>query len=149
MQKLKIEQLGTVKEIQGQKGMFKVFSIKAGGEWYSGYFNEVTSKWTVGQEVEVTVTSKEKDGKTYKNFVLPKSVDLATDRIAKAEGRIMTLELSFERKFEELKAKIKSDLMLELGGKVQTDADFEQYSKPHPMSSNPLDGIAPDDEIPF
>lgn len=97
---------------------------------YIGGEASISKDWKVGDVVEVVISEKEKNGKIYKNFSLPKKVDLATDRIAKLESRVMTLELSFERKFAEMK----SDLCLELTGKVQTEKDYKEYSKPHPMS---------------
>lgn len=152
MQKVKIEALGEPKTIQGAKGPFQVFGIKVNGNWVNGYYNKTTQAWKVGDEVEITITEKEKDGKVYKNFTLPKELDVATERVAKLEGRVTKLELSEERRYNELYAKIKSDLMVEFTGRFQTDADFKKYEAPHPIfkeTSNPLDGIAPDDEIPF
>lgn len=151
MQKVKITKIyRTDKDKQGNplkskdgKPYAKI-SIKTeenGDKWIGGFQNARNKDWKEGDVVEVKIIQNGE----YLNFETPKDTDLATERVAKLEARVMRLELSEER----IMAQIKSDLMLELKGKVQTDADYQEYSKPHPMSSNPLDGIAPDDEIPF
>lgn len=116
-----------------------------GDKYIGGFGNKANEGWKQGDTVEVII----KQNGEYLNFEMPKELDVATERVAKLEGRVTKLELSFERKFAELK----SDLTLDLGGKFQTDADFKKYEAPHPIfkeTSNPLDGIAPDDEsIPF
>lgn len=151
MQKVKITKIyRTDKDKQGNplkskdgKPYAKI-SIKTeenGDKWIGGFQNARNKDWKEGDVVEVKIIQNGE----YLNFETPKDTDLATERVAKLEARVMRLELSEER----IMAQIKSDLMLELKGKVQTDADYQEYSKPHTMSSNPLDGIAPDDEIPF
>lgn len=151
MQKVKITKIyRTDKDKQGNllkskdgKPYAKI-SIKTeenGDRWIGGFQNARNKDWKEGDVVEVKIIQNGE----YLNFETPKDIDLTTERIAKLEARVMRLELSEER----IMAQIKSDLMLELKGKVQTDTDYQEYSKPHPMLSNPLDGIAPDDEILF
>lgn len=152
MQKYKIEAVGEPKTIQGQKGPFQVFGVKVNEGWVNGYYNKQTQTWKVGDEVEMIITEKAgKDGKMYKNFSVPNKDDAQNERISKLESRVMKLELAESRMIEKITAEVKSALMLELGGKFQTTADFKKQQEPHPIfkSSNPLDGIPMDEEPPF
>jgi hypothetical protein len=111
---------------------------------YINGFNKTQLDWQVGQEVEIDLIEKGE----YLNFKLPKKEDLAVAGIEELTKRVKKLEDTLGEKLAELKA----DICLELTGKFQTDADFKKYEAPHPFlkeTSNPLDGIAPDDEPPF
>lgn len=118
---------------------------------YIGGDAKISKDWKVGDVVEVVITEKEKNGKIYKNFSLPKKADEALDRITKLESRVTKLELSIERIIEEKVAEAKADLCLDLTGKFQTTSDYKKSQEPHPIhkSSNPLDGMPPDDVEPF
>lgn len=134
------------------------------------WFSKTAHTHKPGDKINGTleVTTSEKDGKTYtnKNFSFPKKGDgVDPEEFRKLTNRMTTMELSIDRKFAEMK----SELMLELKGKVQTTADFAKYQEPHPMLGNPEktyqgtinanvndpvgDGIPldayKDDEIPF
>lgn len=124
------------------------FKCKEYGDKYVGGFgNKDNEGWKVGDTVEVIV----KQNGEYLNFDMPKVEDVQTERIAKLEARVTTLDLSLERRVRELFAELKSDLVLELTGKFQTTKDFNEMQKPHPIlqSSNPLDGVPPEDQPPF
>lgn len=125
---------------------------------YIGGDASISKDWKVGDVVEVLITEKEKNGKVYKNFSLPKKADVAvgmaanaTERITKLEARVTTIDLSLERRVRELFAELKADLVLELTGKFQTTKDYNKSQEPHPIlqSSNPLDGVPPEDQPPF
>ncbi len=124
------------------------FKCKEYGDKYVGGFgNKANESWKQGDTVEVII----KENGQYLNFEMPKEVDMATERITKLEARVTTLDLSLERRVRELFSELKSDLVLELTGKFQTTKDYERSQEPHPIlqSSNPLDGVAPDEDVPF
>lgn len=124
------------------------FKCKEYGDKYVGGFgNKANEGWKQGDIVEVII----KQNGDYLNFEMPKEVDVATERISKLEARVTTIDLSLERRVRELFAELKSDLVLELTGKFQTTKDFNEMQKPHPIlqSSNPLDGVPPEDQSPF
>ena len=89
---------------------------------YIGGPAEVSKNWKVGDVVEVVISEKEKNGKIYKNFSLPKKVDVVDDKMSKLEKRVSDLE----HKLGAGLAEIKSDLVLELTGKFQTTKDYEE-----------------------
>ena len=123
MNKYKIEALGEPKTIQGAKGPFQVFGIKANGSWMNGYYNKESQQWKVGDEIELLITEKAgKDGKMYKNFSIPKKDDLLEDRVSKLEKGFETFRKEMEMKFAELK----SDLVLQTTGKFSTDKDYKK-----------------------
>lgn len=133
-------------ELIGKFGKYFIIRIDTEEEGVVSMFGKQASTLKAGDKISGTVEVKESNGFKNKNFSPLKKED---ERIAKLEARVMRLELSFERKFEELTAKIKSDVSMDINGKVQTDADFENYSKPHPMIKDEFEGIDPSDEIPF
>lgn len=98
--------------------------------WFSKTAHTHKTGDKITGNLETTVT--EKDGKQYtnKNFSFPKKTDgVDPEAFIKLSNRVTTLELSFERKFEELKAKIKADVVLDTTGKIQTDADYQEMLK--------------------
>lgn len=97
--------------------------------------------WQEGQEIEIDIEEKGE----WLNFKLPKKEDVAVSKVEELEKRVKKLEDLLKTGI----AQLKSDICLELTGKVQTTKDLENYNKPHPLSSNPLDGLAPEDNIPF
>lgn len=80
--KLKITWLGQPKEIQTKFGLKKKNSITAQGQYADNYLSywlsPQTQNWKVGDEVEVSnVTTREHQGKTYYDIVMPKKDDAA------------------------------------------------------------------------
>ena len=146
MTKVTIEAIGEPKAIQGQKGPFQVFGIKVNGAWMNGYYNQVTKNWKVGDEVEVLITEKEKDGKVYKNFSLPKKEDVMSDELKGVMSRLTKLELSIERQVDERFEQNKKDLVYEKVGTINLKADLERSDK----SMKPVfDSIYKEEEPPF
>ena len=88
--------------------------------------------WKAGEQYDIDLEEKGE----WLNFKLPKKEVLAEEKIQELEKRIKKLEDLIAYKLAEMK----SDLALELTGKVQTDKDFKEYSKPHPMEPE-IDGI--------
>ena len=90
------------------------------------WFSKTAHTHKAGDKItgNLEVTTSEKDGKTYtnKNFTFPKKNEgVDHEEFRKLTNRVTTLELSLERRIAEMK----SELMLELKGKVQTTADYE------------------------
>lgn len=52
---------------------FTSLSIKSGNDWYSGFGNQENANWKNGDVVDVIVSSKEWQGKTYLNFEMPQA----------------------------------------------------------------------------
>lgn len=120
---------------------------ETGDKYVGGFGNKANEGWKIGDVVDIIV---EKNG-DYLNFKLPNKDDAQNERIAKLESRVMKLELGMERMIAEKVAEAKADLCLDLTGKFQTTSDYKKSQEPHPIhkSSNPLDGMPPDDEPPF
>ena len=120
---------------------------ETGDKYVGGFGNKANEGWKIGDVVDIIV---EQNG-DFLNFKLPNKDDAQNERIAKLESRVMKLELAESRMMEKITAEVKSALMLEFGGKFQTTADFKKQQEPHPLykSSNPLDGMPPDDVEPF
>lgn len=138
----------------GKFGPYWVIRADTLEEGYVSWFAKTASDLKMGDKIEGTleITTSEKDGKTYtnKNFKFPKQDDVMLQRIAKLESRVMKLELGMERMIKEEVLKAKSDLCLELTGKVQTTSDFNKMSEPHPLYKNdPFEGLEPSDEPAF
>ena len=125
------------------------FKCKEHGDKYIGGFgNKDNEGWKVGDTVEVII----KENGQYLNFDMPKEVDVATERIAKLESRVMKLELAESRMTEEIYSKVKSDLVLELTGKFNTTADYKKITAPHPQFADvpePIPAEAYNNEPPF
>lgn len=146
MTKVTIEAVGEPKTIQGQKGPFQVFGIKVNGAWMNGYYNQVTKNWKTGDEVEVLITEKEKDGKVYKNFSLPKKEDVMSDELKSVMSRLTKLELSIERQVDERFEQLKKDLVYEKVGVVNLKADLERSDK---RMKPVFDELGISEDIPF
>lgn len=75
--KLNITQLGTPKEVQTKFGVKQKNYIKAkeyNDNFLSFWVNGYTKDWQVGKEIEVeNVTTREYNGKTYYDIILPKT----------------------------------------------------------------------------
>lgn len=125
------------------------FKCKEHGDRYVGGFgNKDNEGWKVGDTVEVII----KENGQYLNFDMPKEVDVATERIAKLESRVMKLELAESRMYEDIYSKVKSDLVLELTGKFNTTADYQKITAPHPQFADvpePIPAEAYNNEPPF
>lgn len=94
-----------------------------GEKWLSGFQNDTNKDWKEGDVVEIEIT----ENGEYLNF---KTIDnLKENRIIESlSKRVEDLEIKmkgFAMKFEELK----SDLVLEVTGKLQTDKDYNQMSE--------------------
>lgn len=89
-------------------------------------FAKTTVDWQVGQEIELDVT----ENGQYLNGKIPKKEDLAVSGVQELEKRVKKLEETLTTKLAELKA----DLTLELTGKVATNKDYKEYTKPHPLT---------------
>lgn len=134
----------------------KYFLVRADTEEEGAvtWFSKTAHTHKPGDKINGTleVKTSEVNGKSYtnKNFTFPKKNEgVDPEAFIKLSNRVMTLELSFERKFEELKAKIKSDVVMDVSGKVQTDADAMIYNAPHPMIDEGIPLDAYKDEIDF
>lgn len=126
----------------GKFGPYYIIKFETVEEGWVSMFGKKPSELKAGDKITGTLDVKESNGFTNKNFTPAKKEDELIDRIAKLEGRVMRLELSFERKFEELAIKVKGDVVLETTGKFLTDKDYAEFSKPHPLLSE-------DNNIPF
>lgn len=93
---------------------------------YINGFNKTELPWKAGDEVEIDLIEKGE----YLNFKLPKKEDLAVAGIEELTKRVKKLEDTLNLKLAELK----SDICLELTGRVQTTKDYEEFSKPHPLA---------------
>lgn len=121
---------------------------ETGDKYVGGFGNKANEAWKVGDVVEIIV---EQNGE-YLNFKLPNKDDAQNERISKLEGRVTKLDLSVERRVEELFSKLKSDLVLELTGKFNTTADYKKITAPHPKFDDTPDSIpleAYNNEPPF
>lgn len=99
-------------------------------------FSKSEVDWKVGQEIELDVT----ENGQYLNGKIPKKEDLAAAGIEELTKRVKKLEDTLGIKLAELK----SDICLELTGRVQTSKDFEKYTSKHPLEDN----VNPED-LPF
>ena len=117
-------------------GKISIKTEENGEKWIGGFQNARNKDWKEGDTVEIKIVQNGE----YLNFETPKDTDVATERIAKLEGRVMKLELSQER----LMAQIKSDILFEMTGKIATTKDYEKFTSPHPLQD--LDNT---DSIPF
>ena len=113
----------------GKFGPYWIIRIDTEEEGTVSMFGKQASVLKAGDKITGIVEVKEANGFKNKNFTPAKPTDELQDRVLKLEKRVTTLELSFERKF----AEFKHEFVLENTGKVQTKADYETYSKPHPM----------------
>lgn len=95
-----------------------------------------------GTKLEVTLWEEEYNGYKNMNFSLPKKDDLITERFLRLEKRMMTIELSFDRRMEEFMAKLKADIVLEKTGTfhLEKNGDYDKFTKGHPLQ---------DDDIPL
>ena len=98
---------------------------------YINGLNKTQLSWQVGDEVEIDLIEKGE----YLNFKLPKKEDVAVSKVEELEKRVIKLEELLKTGL----AQLKSDICLELTGRVQTTKDYENYSKPHPASGEVLD----------
>lgn len=90
--------------------------------------------WKIGEEIELDVT----ENGQYLNGKIPKKEDLAVSGVQELEKRVKKLEDLLATKLAELK----SDICLELTGKIQTTKDYEKFTAPHPLTKT-------DDDIPL
>lgn len=89
---------------------------------YIGGDANISKTWKVGDVVEVVITEKEKNGKIYKNFSLPKKVNLVEGKVDRLEKGFENFKKEMEMKFAELK----SQLVLETTGKFSLDSDYKK-----------------------
>ena len=89
---------------------------------YIGGDADISKTWKVGDVVEVVITEKEKNGKIYKNFSLPKKVNLVEGKVDRLEKGFENFKKEMEMKFAELK----SQLVLETTGKFSLDSDYKK-----------------------
>lgn len=140
-------------DLIGKFGKYFIVKADTEEESYVTWFSKTAHTHKPGDKITGTLEIKtsEKDGKTYtnKNFSFPKKTDgIDPEAFLSLSKRVTTLELSFERKFEELKA----DLVFQLTGKFRLDKDVENQ-KPHPMAQPEPDSIPlsayNEEDIPF
>ena len=119
-------------------------------EGWVSWFGKTTHTNQIGDKITGTLEVTESNGFKNKNFKFADSTKISLERFQKLEARVMTLELSLERKFAELK----SDLVLETTGTFNTTKDINTfnesanaYRKEH-IDNDPFEGIDPD-SIPF
>lgn len=97
--------------------------------------------WKAGEQHDIDLEEKGE----WLNFKLPKKEALVDEKVQELEKRVKKLEDLLAYKLAEMK----SDLALELVGKVQTAKDFEKYTSPHPKQTDPFEGVEPSQDIPF
>jgi len=68
--RIRIDEI-TRKTFQGQKGSYDTYNIKSGRDWYSCYVGAWNKDWRSGDEIDVTVESVNKNGKTFNNIKAP------------------------------------------------------------------------------
>lgn len=115
-----------------------------GDRWISGFLSEGNSKWKIGDVVEVEVEEKG----DFLNYKIPESP--LEKRVRQLESRLAEFNKELGGKF----AKLKGDLVLEMTGKFQTDADFkknnsEMDSLVQSMRENDKGEAVNPEEIPF
>jgi len=141
--------------LTGKYGPYWMVRMDTMEEGWVSMFAKGPSELKAGDKIEGTleVTTSDVNGKTYtnKNFKFPKQDDVVMNRLMKLEGRVTTIDLSVERRVNELFAELKADLVLQLTGKFQTDKDYKKSQAPHPLiaNSDPFEGISPSDEPSF
>lgn len=118
-------------KLVGKFGPYWLIKAETVEEGWVSWFGKTASDLKAGATITGNLETKTENGFTNKNFTFPKKTDgVNPEEFRRLTNRVTTLELAQDR----IKAEIKSDLMLEFKGKVQTTADFENYSKPHPMA---------------
>lgn len=114
---------------------------------YINGFNKTELPWKAGDEVEIDIIEKGE----YLNFKVPKKDDLAVAGVQELEERVKKLEDLLKTGL----AQLKSDICLELTGKVQTTKDYHTYTGDLPgtlpvtKSADPFEGVDPSEETPF
>lgn len=116
--------------LTGKFGPYVLVKITTAEEGVVTMFSKKASELKAGDKIMGTLEVKEANGFTNKNFTPAKpNQGVDPEAFLSLSKRVTTLELSFERKFEELKA----DLVFQLTGKFRLDKDVENQ-KPHPMA---------------
>src|SRR4030042_5627908 len=81
MEKVKITKIyltnkeGQEQWVETKNGKVRKMTIqvdKYPKQYLSGFFNLTTSRWSEGEEIEIDITKREFNGKTYLNFSLPR-----------------------------------------------------------------------------
>lgn len=126
MQKLTIEKIFEPKMF-GNFNSVSIFFKEFPNVYISGPWEDA-KEWKKGQEVEVIISEKEKNGKIYKNFSLPKKVDLASEEIRKLSNRVTTLEMSESRREEEFQRWM-ADMTIDVTGKINTSGQLARSDK--------------------
>lgn len=109
---------------------------------------EDIEKIKVGDKIELIVFEEEYQGRTNLKFEFPTSKSANEAKLKALEEKFGKMEKEIKELKETFKtglAQLKSDICLELTGKVQTTKDLEKYNEPHPLVQ--LD--TPDDGIPL
>lgn len=121
-----------------------------GDVWLSAFATNTSLNWNTGDEVDLEVTEKEFQGKTYFEYKILSEGNSPDDRLERLEKRMKEFELSMIQKFADLK----SDLTIDVTGAFQTNKEFEKMNKDYPVKSE-MDSLVEvmqsteGDEIPF
>ena len=110
-------------ELIGKFGKYFLVRADTSEEGWVSWFSKTAHTHKPGDKITGTLEVKEANGFTNKNFTFPKKSDgVDPEAFIKLSNRVTGLEMSFERKFAELK----HDLVLQTTGKFQTDTDFKK-----------------------
>lgn len=115
----------TGEPLVGKFGPYWLIRIDTVEEGYISMFAKESSNLKAGDKITGIVTETESNGYKNKNFAFPKAEDISNERIDKLEKRILTLE----QRLGTAVAEIKSNVVLDMTGKFQTDSDFAQSNK--------------------
>lgn len=122
MEKLEIIRVGQTKQVQTKFGLKDKTGVIF--KQYPDIWHDIWSKdLKVGQIVEGTRDSREWEGKTYWSFNFPK----------KEKGGVSQHDFdTLKQEVQDLKKKM-DDLVIQCTGKVLTNKEYEDYTKPHPF----------------
>ena len=128
----KLTWIGQKKDVNTKNGLKQQFSIKVEGNdnYLSGFCNAVTDSWKVGDNVEIVISSREYNGKTYYNFNLPKKGEISNDKLEHILTKLSRLQFSVDKIIEHLTPKSR---LTSVGTPIPFDAESEaEFAKKSP-----------------
>lgn len=89
--KLKIDRVGQTRDVATKFGLKKKISFLFGDKWAECWVDKRVQSLKAGDEVEGELTSREYNGKTYWDLILPKAGDENFKRIEAKLDEIISL----------------------------------------------------------